>query len=134
MAYFACSKAARTGTDSSTRASIAKGLVSPTFTDASGQKVLRGVIQADIVTGRDTGYATAQGIQERLASAARKVVGIRDTARASVSRTTPPASAPAELYSSPTGTVTTSTTLGLSKKMIAIAIAGIIALVFLVRK
>jgi hypothetical protein len=69
MAYFACSEAAKTGTDKATRASIAKGLVSPTYS-YGGRQVLRGVVQADVVKGRDTGYVTASTAISRAKAAA----------------------------------------------------------------
>ena len=56
MAYFACAKAALTGTDARTRASIAKGLISPYFTNSSGNQIPRGVVQLDIISGNDLSY------------------------------------------------------------------------------
>lgn len=133
MAYFACPKAALTGTDQRTRISIAKGLASPTFTDFSGNQVLRGVVQADVVTGRNTGYATGQSIAERLASAGRRITSgtggtmvYANQARRSVSSGEGATSVPAQLYQGGEGSIQTTNTLGLSTKMIVGIIAGVI--------
>lgn len=141
MAYFACPKAALTGTDQATRISIAKGVVSPTFTDFSGNQVLRGVVQSDVVTGRNTGYATSQGIIERLTAAGRRIVSAgggtmvyANNAQKSVSSPSGATSAPAQLHQGGEGTIRTSTTLGLSKKMIIGVIAGIVVIGVLVMR
>lgn len=142
MAYFACAKAALTGTDQATRISIAKGAVSPTFTNFSGQEVLRGTVQMDVVTGRNTGYASGQTIQERLASAGRAITSSTggtfvyadrsQAARASVATPTPVYQA--ELHTSDSGVVNTTTSLGVSKKVIAIVGAVIIGIYMVVSR
>ena len=131
MAYFACAKAARTGTDKSTRASIAKGLVSPTFTDSYGQQRLRGVVQLDVVTGRDTGYVTAKRAGDRIRSALGYVspthaarTSVKDETRAYV----------AELKPGDADAIRTSTTLGLSKKAIVVGLAVVIGLYVVVSR
>lgn len=143
MAYFACPKAALTGTDQATRISIAKGLVSPTFTNFSGKQVLRGVVQLDVVSGRDTGYATGQSIQERLAAAGRMVTSATggrfvyaDQARRATAATSPASmtTQPAALYEGGQGTIKTSTTLGLDKKTIIIGLVGVAVIGFLVMR
>lgn len=141
MAYFACPTAALTGTDQNTRISIAKGVVSPTFTDFSGNQVLRGVLQSDVVTGRDTGYATKQSIVERLAAAGRKIVSAgggsivyANNAQKSVSSPSGATSAPAQLHEGGEGVIKTSTTLGLSKTQIVGAIGAVVIIGILVMR
>ena len=136
MAYFACAKAALTGTDKSTRASIAKGLVSPTFTDSSGQERLRGVVQLDVVTGRDTGYVTAKSAADRIRSAlgyvppnfamreGRSRDSVKDETRAYV----------AELKPGDAGVIKTSTTLGLSNKAIMVGLAVVLGIYVVVSR
>ena len=72
MAYFACGKAALTGTDKVTRANIAKNVVTSRFiSSVTGKSTLRGVIQADIMSGRDVGYVTNIRTVDRIKAAAR---------------------------------------------------------------
>ena len=131
MAYFACAKAALTGTDKSTRASIAKGLVSPTFTDSSGQQRLRGVVQLDVVSGRDTGYVTAKSAADRIRSAL-GYVSPANASRASVKDET--RAYAAELKPGDAGVIKTSTTLGLSNKAIVVGLAVVLGIYVVVSR
>ena len=123
MAYFADRKAGLTGTDKRTRISIAKGYVSPYFTNASGKELLRGVVQADMVTGRDISYATAKTLRARLASVRKQVTG----------RGEPSQTYSAPVYSSKSGAVTTTSSSTVSKKMMIVGAVGIVALLLIMR-
>lgn len=129
MAYFACGKAAKTGTDKQTRVSIAKGLVSPTFTDASGRKVARGVVQMDAVTGGNLGYVLGLTGGQRLASAQSYFQSKAARSRQSVR--TPPATSQVQLYAGKDDSIKTTKSFGFPMKSIAIGF-GIIAVVYLV--
>lgn len=119
MAYFACGKAALTGTDKDTRVAIAKGLISPYFTDASGKETPRGVVQLDAIMGSDLGYGTGLTMADRLKSA----MGYYDRAKAlkEKERETSIRNAPAvDLYESPSGVIKTSKTFGFPIKTVGI--------------
>ena len=135
MAYFACSKAAKTGTDKSTRASIASGSTSPTFTSTTtGKKTLRGVVQLDIISGKNMDYVTSSSLADRLASA----LGINKSSKSASTKGGSSVSTgqvqQAELYAGDSGVIKTSTTFGLSKKVIAIGIAVVIGLYVVVSR
>lgn len=144
MAYFACSRAARTGTDRLTRASIAKGTVKPTFVNRNtGKTTLRGVVQADVVTGRDTGYVTASSRVSRARAAinatsqANKgaVATIKAVVKTVVHPTAPKTNAVVtSLYSEASGIVGNTGIASLSKKTMVVGGLIVGAILFVVIK
>ena len=116
MAYFACSKAALTGTDKATRLSIAKGLVSP-YTKSG---TLRGVVQLDQITGNDLGYITHKSLENRLRS-------LGAQSRVSKSQSTQQTQN-AELHASPSEVIQTSKTFAFPIKTVVIGLGAVIGL------
>lgn len=133
MAYFASQRAALTGTDKSTRMSIAKGLVSPTFTDSSGKILPRGVIQMDAVTGHDLTYALGSVIGDRVGSAQAyydRSKAIRSQQR-KTSVTQPMVS---ELHTGASGSIKTSDTFAFPIKTVGIILGvGLVGYLVLVK-
>ena len=135
MAYFACGEAAKTGTDKSTRTSIAKGLVSPTYiSTVTGKEHLRGVVQLDVISGQNMDYVTSQSVTDRIASA----LGINRGSKVTSGKKTVSTSAgqvqQAQLHASDPAVIKTSTMFGLSKKVIAIGIALVVGLYVVVSR
>lgn len=133
MAYFASRKAGRTGTDKRTRKSIAKGKVSPTYKHrTTGKEMLRGVVQLDLIKGRDVGYITGKTLRDRVRSAGASSKRSGNKARDSVK-------SPTKAYMVTAGnkapdTINTSKKVGLNKKTILIAAVGIGAIAYLVMR
>ena len=135
MAYFACKKAARTGTDRSTRASIAKGSVSPTFKHrTTGKETLRGVVQLDIISGKNMDYVTSSSLTDRLASAVRINKSSKSASSSGGGNVSTGQVQQAELYSGKSGVIKTSKTLGLSKTVIVVGAAIVISLYMVLSK
>ena len=143
MAFFACRKAALTGTDKVTRANIAKSLVSSRFTSSvTGKSTLRGVVQADIAAGRDVGYVTNVAWQNRLKAAARAskqagggiVKNVKNFTK-SVFNPRTYSTATTSLHDSPTpGNVGVDRVSALSKKTLVIGAVGVVIALWTVNK
>ena len=139
MAYFACAKAALTGTDARTRASIAKGLVSPYFTNSSGNQIPRGVVQLDMISGNDLSYL--QGVDRPGGYAAdiqarqnpNYLSGGR-TARSTRQYTESQQVSNAALHQGSTGTIQTTNTAGIPIKTLGIIGAIGIVVILVLKK
>ena len=111
MAYFSCAKAALTGTDKATRASIAKRLISPTFTNSSGGQTPRGVVQLDVISGNNLSYLKG-------------VVPLKQKRQIN----------PVELYQGSTGTIQTTNTTAIPFKTLGIIGAIGIVVILVLKK
>ena len=128
MAYFACSEAAKTGTDKSTRISIAKGIVSPTYTSTvTGKTHLRGVVQLDAITGRNMDYVTSRDLAQRSASA--QAINQAERSAAAKARATvynPTQAFVTDLHESQPDTVTTTKKVSLKLGAVAAVIGAVV--------
>ena len=128
MAYFACAEAAKTGTDSATRKSIASGSVSPTYVSTvTGKTHFRGVVQLDAITGRNMDYVTSSDLAQRSASA--KAINQAEKSAAAKARATVHTPAQAfvtDLHETPPGTIATTNKVSLKLGAVAAVIGAVI--------
>jgi len=128
MAYFACSEAAKTGTDKTTRLSIAQGKVNPTYVSTvTGQTHFRGVVQLDAITGRNMDYVTSSDLAKRSASA--QAINYAESSAAAKARASvqhPTQLFLTDLHESPAGTITTTSKANFKFGTIAAVVAVVI--------
>jgi hypothetical protein len=128
MAYFACGKAALTGTDQSTRISIASGKVNPTFVSTvTGKTHYRGVVQLDAITGRNMDYVTSNDLAQRSASA--QAINQAEKSAAAKARATvqtPTQAFVTDLHESQPGTVATTKKVSLKLGAVAAVIGAVV--------